>query len=1592
VDTRSRATPSVVTMTKGEIDDTRGRWRSQPLRHFFSADVLHKRLGSFCSHTNVTGPRAFTLRPWLRRQRRSAAVGPEQYVSSEASSKQIAFGALDEPLSLLESSRAKGHLMEDSHHSNDARQWQKGRDYMESPSFQCSEALTTMDVSSLAANGRARPRRSFLAGDRVIQQLAAFSPAMAHWEIMARTNHEHHVGLKPSTWPCYATVLLVDISGFTNLCTRLDVDDLQRHINSYFTRLIDVILKNGGDVLRFAGDAILCSWALPTSASYASRSSSAMVACATALELMEKCHSYIVPEVNETLCIHCGIGASLVHNFRVGTAERWEYVATGEALQQVAVAEGLAHKGETMCSRAVWELVRGNCTGEEQRSEGSEGCVLLQTCSVRPEDAVQELGSNLVVHKLLKLQAQMQSMLEMGKAHETALLAYVHTTARRAILDDQLSFVAEKRSVVVVFGMIGGLESSLLDGSDGLCAVQHCISTSLERIVEFGGELRQFIVDDKGVVIIWTFGLPKASYEDNCRRGLLSSFAVTETLKEQGLNMTIGITLGGAFCGRVGAEARCEYGVMGPSVNLAARLMCMCHTKGVAILCNDEVATDIKRIGDMSFQFHAFPAISVKGYDKRVTIYQPALPELDDPGLTEDSMRRPFGSARMQHTIADKTLMKMDQCGFKQQMIVKLCAALAVSRHVTINRSVIVGLYPGPSADVHEMLNSLCDLHLLKRIEISQLDVVFEFFHRAAGSFIYDLMLSDQRTRFHMQLAEWFRRRLLLRLEEDDTQPEDIVQLLDIIAEQVWRSGEALMGATYLVAGARVFGEAYLPRYLLSARESLEVRGRVSSSNLSESYRESRSSDDTIKLSRSNDVILAPSGGSESSTKLFSMMLSVPSARPQGRIKSGRGRQVTADYLPNDQLPATLLERNSSPHLGTLQSQTSQPQLLASAQTKKPKMRKRMNSWSSSTPTSNQMMQRASLSEEERAMVEKHQLEMLRRLAEIAGMLQFEMAKNSKEVLGDLAFLYRRFDLGTIVYTDNDDATSIANRKLLLRALGTYLTTSEAKRLMLGRLDVEQTLDESVDKVRSLLVEARTSSALSRVRESVADTVQFGESIEEDVLDVVLVSKLGDNQDAELALILAYTMQDVGSFRLKGVIANLEPAKRRAVFARGTLDALSLEQVMVGVGSSGPASDASVTADTFTETVARTGFNYLLREPDCDGASVLLDLYNDAGPNSLSLVVTSSMTDVAAFIRAHEALFVEKTASVTFVGGVVEESISDECDELLPAGANHDLDPEASTFVFKQCQALGVRLLVVTRSAAYAASTPAFIFDELASTGHPIALRMRDAQIQAMASLWRRSCLPLGHEDRQGLPSRCDRKWFADKFCGGTNLSSLQLDDATKIWPHITSLALYDPLAVVVACPSTLERFFEVSLKEVNNTEHLIVGTKASSGVRNAQRLRAFLMDAFLHALSTTLTKALGAPKSPDRKLLQRRPSIGTRWSMGVCNDYIKSLSISSDIPNGASPDATKPCENLRSEDDVIANPPRQSRVTFKLAGPGDVACLRGNLSEEGEPRPSSDETPRASSNEEPRASSNEEPDPLRPPPLMYVRSRDAFE
>src|SRR5687768_11942057 len=64
----------------------------------------------------------------------------------------------------------------------------------------------------------------------------------------------------------YGAVLLAAISGFTALSERLaakgaeGVEELTRALNAYFGKLIDIITAYGGDVVKFAGDALLAFW------------------------------------------------------------------------------------------------------------------------------------------------------------------------------------------------------------------------------------------------------------------------------------------------------------------------------------------------------------------------------------------------------------------------------------------------------------------------------------------------------------------------------------------------------------------------------------------------------------------------------------------------------------------------------------------------------------------------------------------------------------------------------------------------------------------------------------------------------------------------------------------------------------------------------------------------------------------------------------------------------------------------------------------------------------------------------------------------------------------------------------------------------------------------------------------------------------------------------------------------------------------------------------------------------------------------------------------------------------------------------------
>eukprot|EP01102_Stenamoeba_stenopodia_P019500 TRINITY_DN7380_c0_g1_i1.p1 TRINITY_DN7380_c0_g1~~TRINITY_DN7380_c0_g1_i1.p1 ORF type:complete len:771 (+),score=163.77 TRINITY_DN7380_c0_g1_i1:243-2315(+) len=136
--------------------------------------------------------------------------------------------------------------------------------------------------------------------------------------------------------------------------------------------------------------------------------------------------------------------------------------------------------------------------------------------------------------------------------------------------------------------------------------------------------VRQFLVDDKGTVLIAAFGVPPFSHRDDPLRGAQAAVDIHNELKSK-LNMdnSIGVTTGQAFCGCVGSERRQEYAMVGDIVNLSARLMGVAYKQHDGVLCDENThKLSTLQTSSLSVEFISKPSVMVKGKSEPVVIFQ----------------------------------------------------------------------------------------------------------------------------------------------------------------------------------------------------------------------------------------------------------------------------------------------------------------------------------------------------------------------------------------------------------------------------------------------------------------------------------------------------------------------------------------------------------------------------------------------------------------------------------------------------------------------------------------------------------------------------------------------------------------------------------------------------------------------------------------------------------------------------------------------------------------------------------------------------------------------------------------------------------
>jgi class 3 adenylate cyclase len=178
-------------------------------------------------------------------------------------------------------------------------------------------------------------------------------------------------------------------------------EKLQAILDSYFAALIELISASGGDVLRIAGDALICLYSAQEDMSHAMQqrvfadfatisapskpaghvaAAQAGAAAAYAADLPPaEVHARLVSVVSSatagllglvgsldktlveghTLRLHVGVGAGTVTMFHLGGhLGRWEFTAVGPPLRQIASALNTAKAGQLALSREAADFLR----------------------------------------------------------------------------------------------------------------------------------------------------------------------------------------------------------------------------------------------------------------------------------------------------------------------------------------------------------------------------------------------------------------------------------------------------------------------------------------------------------------------------------------------------------------------------------------------------------------------------------------------------------------------------------------------------------------------------------------------------------------------------------------------------------------------------------------------------------------------------------------------------------------------------------------------------------------------------------------------------------------------------------------------------------------------------------------------------------------------------------------------------------------------------------------------------------------------------------------------------------------------------------
>ena len=332
--------------------------------------------------------------------------------------------------------------------------------------------------------------------------------------------------------------MVVDISGFTTLSEQLAAAGREgtEQLIATLSRIFTVLLPatdDGGDVVKFAGDALFVLFTGPDHARHAAHAAWNMNRVLTAIGDIH------LPAARARLRMSVGVHSGVFEFFLSGGGNT-SVVLTGGDTSRVIELQSAAETGKILVSDETAALLPAALVAKEESAPGARRLVKAGSVAVNSLMALSVGRTEAAERFLPRAFAQRPDLLGADPDHRWAAIAFIQVSDVPDLPDDE-DVRRMDRLTQFVEEVAAEAGATLLDVDPAI------------------GGYRYFL----------TAGAPTAA-EDPEGRIINAALRIVHGTPDYSLRA--GVTSGRVFAGFVGATYRQTYTVMGDPTNLAARL------------------------------------------------------------------------------------------------------------------------------------------------------------------------------------------------------------------------------------------------------------------------------------------------------------------------------------------------------------------------------------------------------------------------------------------------------------------------------------------------------------------------------------------------------------------------------------------------------------------------------------------------------------------------------------------------------------------------------------------------------------------------------------------------------------------------------------------------------------------------------------------------------------------------------------------------------------------------------------------------------------------------------------------------------------